>query len=385
MVFAHKLFAVIAALAMLLSGCAVTPAALVATTIPPSPVPETATSQPTLDLSTATPLPPTQTALPTETLTPEPTATSALPSVIAASNANALMQVGEVNVADPAELDWSADGQIVGASSRNGVVLYDLTGSKQTTNVPVPDSTTLLDFSIDAGLMGATQDQKTILLNDLSNGSTARTIEVGGPFITASFSPDGRSLAVSLANDIAIQIYDTATGQVIQSLTGFETAAPVYSGTYSADGKHIIWVARGTVQVENLDTSVSSPVFSHEDFVNAVALSPDGSVLATATAGTVNNDYAPFIQLWNTQSGESLGRLLTGQDPSNALSFSPDGKTLASGTGSQVILWDIASQKQINVLGAHTAGVSAVDFSPDGRSLASASSDGTLRIWQVGQ
>ncbi len=377
-------FTILAALTVLLSACAVAtpvsaPTVPSSTAIPPTSVPDTATPDP----STATPLPASPTPLSPETLTPAPTETSALPPVISSTNANFLQQVGEVNITDPNELEWSANGQEVGAAGRGELGLYRAAGLQPVSTDQVQSPSSLLDFSVNSNLMAVTSDQTTILLRDISNDSAVRTIDVSGMFTAANFSPDGSLLAVSLADQIAIRIYDTATGQAQRTLTGFETAAPVYSGRFSADGKHLIWVARGTVQVVNLETGVSSPVFSHEDFVNAEALSPDGSILATATAGTVDNAYAPFIQLWDAQSGQPLGKLLTGQDPSYALSFAPDGKTLASGTSSQVILWNVGSQEQIAVLGAHTAGVSAVAFSPDGRSLASAASDGTLRTWQV--
>ncbi len=383
MLHARTPLATLLALALLLSACTMaTPTAAPATAIPPAQSTMTAAPQ-TADLPTATAQAPSPTPNPPETLTPAATVAENMTPVISSSNASLLQQVEEVDVANPAGLDWSEDGQIVGVMNRDGLVLYDAANMQQVSTALAQNPVVLLDFSANTRLMAFTDDQMTITLRNLSSGSIVQTIDVGGMFMAANFSPDGSKLAVSLADEIAIRIYDTTTGQVQETLTGFETAAPVYSGRFSADGKHIIWIARATVQVVNLETGESSPYFSHEDFVSAEALSPDGSVLATAAAGTVDNEYAPFIQLWDVQTGQSLGRLLTGQDPSNALSFAPDGRTLASGTGSQVILWDASSQEQLAVLSAHTEGVSAVAFSPDGRSLASAASDGTLRIWQV--
>ncbi len=390
MLSAYKPFAILVALALTISACTMPALAGGTATIPPDPAatlppsdpPASATPLPTLD-PTATDLPPSTPLAPTETLTLTPTGTSAVPPVISSSNAPDLKQVGKVNVDHPAELEWTNDDQVIGAMNRDGLVLFDASGLNQVSAALVQNPAILLDFSVNAGLMAVTSDQKTIDLRDLTGGKADQTIDVGSMFMAASFSPDGAKLAVSLADEIAIRIYDTANGQALRTLTGFETAAPVYSGRFSADGTHMIWIARGTVQVVNLDTGVSSPTFSHEDFVNAEALSPDGSILATASAGMIGNDYAPFIQLWDVQSGQPLGRLLTGQDPSNALSFAPNGQILASGTGSQVILWDVAAQKQVDVLGGHTDGVSTIAFSPDGRSLASGASDGTVRIWQV--
>ncbi|MEG4584030.1 AAA-like domain-containing protein, partial [Microcoleus sp. MOSTC5] len=68
----------------------------------------------------------------------------------------------------------------------------------------------------------------------------------------------------------------------------------------------------------------------------------------------------------------------------NSVAFSPDGKTLASASSDHTIkLWNVQTQKPIATLTGHSNSVWSVAFSPDGLTLASASSDNTIKLWNV--
>ena len=76
---------------------------------------------------------------------------------------------------------------------------------------------------------------------------------------------------------------------------------------------------------------------------------------------------------------------LTGHtDDVNQAVWSPDGKLLATASADHVIhLWDTHTGSQLRILEGHARSVIDVTFSPDGRSLASASLDGTIILWDV--
>ena len=119
--------------------------------------------------------------------------------------------------------------------------------------------------------------------------------------------------------------------------------------------------------------------------MGGLELSPNGQILAAATAGTLDGEFMPFIQLWDPGSGQALGELKTGQQVPYSISFSPDGSLLAASTDAIILIWNVAEKEQIAALTNSSARINAVAFSPDGTTLASSSEDGKVVLWQIPQ
>jgi WD40 repeat protein len=119
-------------------------------------------------------------------------------------------------------------------------------------------------------------------------------------------------------------------------------------------------------------------IAAHTDQVYALALSPDGTRLASASRDG-------RVRLWSFPDGRPLATLLQGASPVGALAFAPDGRLLAAADGAGTIrLWTLPDGSPAGRLAGHTQWVTALAFSPDGRTLASASGDRTVRLWSVG-
>jgi len=111
----------------------------------------------------------------------------------------------------------------------------------------------------------------------------------------------------------------------------------------------------------------------HTGEVAAVAWSPDGTRLATASSDGV--------RLWDPTTGHQLATLTGHTDGVRAVAWSPDGTRLATaGDDRQVRLWDLTTGDHLTTLTGHTGGVRAVAWSPDGTRLATAG-DGEVRLW----
>jgi WD40 repeat protein len=113
----------------------------------------------------------------------------------------------------------------------------------------------------------------------------------------------------------------------------------------------------------------------HTGAVRAVAFSPDGLTLATAS-----DDFT--VRVWDLVTGTERLQLTGHAGAVFAVAFSPDGVTLASASEDHTVrLWDPVTGTERLQLTGHTGAVRAVAFSPDGVTLASASEDSTVRLW----
>jgi len=119
----------------------------------------------------------------------------------------------------------------------------------------------------------------------------------------------------------------------------------------------------------------------HSGRVDAVACSPDGRQLLTASEGTA--------RLWEVASGREI-RKFEGHSKKisavQSVAFSPDGRRVLLG-GGDAWLWDAATGKLIQRFEGHKGrffGIQSVAFSPDGRRVLTGSGDKTARLWDAG-
>lgn len=114
--------------------------------------------------------------------------------------------------------------------------------------------------------------------------------------------------------------------------------------------------------------------------VNALALSPDGKVLASAL-GTGKEPGT--IRLWDLSSDREIKKLQGHKNLIVALAFAGDGQTLVSaGQDSQTLIWDWGSGRVVRTLN-HAAPIDALALSADGSRLATAGDDRLTKVWEV--
>ncbi|AFY68324.1 WD40 repeat-containing protein [Thalassoporum mexicanum PCC 7367] len=295
---------------------------------------------------------------------------------------------------------FSPDGNMIAAASwnhgikiwqRNGKLLKGLVGHKQ----PVRN----LSFSANGQYLASVSEDQTLILWDLSLGSVIRIVQAHAASIHGvSFSPNNLQIATA-ASDGSVRIWQVA------DLIAGEASKEI---------------------IANIQPWRS--LVGHEDAVYGVSYSPDGRMLATASAdGTV--------KLWSAAGDRLLTLDLSGSQTQPTVvwrvEFSADGQKLAAGdSNGQVWIWELASlpannhsgsnwddsdeilaaapgentgtneldrtdqitqtansldhsiptAKLINTIAAHDGDVLGLRFSPDGRSIATSSTDTKVKI-----
>ncbi|CAG7852672.1 Ribosome assembly protein 4 {ECO:0000250/UniProtKB:P25382} AltName: Full=Notchless protein homolog 1 {ECO:0000250/UniProtKB:Q9VPR4}; AltName: Full=Ribosome biogenesis factor rsa4 {ECO:0000250/UniProtKB:Q9VPR4}, partial [Serendipita indica DSM 11827] len=139
---------------------------------------------------------------------------------------------------------------------------------------------------------------------------------------------------------------------------------------------NVLKVSQG---LEDMYPNLPRAIRGHSGAVNAVAVSPDGSIIASCSSDAT-------IRLWDTDTGQPLGVPLRGhQEWVKCIAFSPDGSIIASGSSDMTIrLWDADTGQPLGVpLQGHRGRVKTVTFSPEGSRIASGSSNGTILLWDA--
>jgi WD40 repeat protein/uncharacterized caspase-like protein len=189
------------------------------------------------------------------------------------------------------------------------------------------------------------------------------------PF-SISFSSDSNKLAFS-NNDKTIQLWNIADGSLLNTFKTNGTNAIALS----PDNK-LLASANDNNEIELWQEGRLFKTLAKQDAkIVALSFSRDGQILATA--GEDN-----LIKLWQVKDGNLIKTLTGHLDKVTSLTFSRDGQTLASGSADKTIkLWNLADGTLVKTLLGHPDEVKSLTFSDNGQTLFSASKASGVKVW----
>jgi len=225
----------------------------------------------------------------------------------------------------------------------------------------------------------------TLRLWDLNYGTTTRRfVGHSKDILSVAFSADNRQI-VSGSRDKTIKLWNTL-GECKYTIEDAH-ADWVSSVQFSPNAASPIIVSAGwdrVVKVWTLseDFKLRKSLPGHTGYINAVTVSPDGSLCASGGKdGTA--------MLWDLNEGKHLYSL-DADDIINSLTFSPNRYWLCAGTNSGVKIWDLESKEVVAHLtknfpefGAKSNSPSCLSlaWSHDGSTLFAGYSDNLIRVW----
>jgi RNA polymerase sigma factor (sigma-70 family) len=272
---------------------------------------------------------------------------------------------------------FAPDGRVLAVNEeRKGTRLWDLAASRETVLSSAGCGPTAPVFSPDSRLLAINLLDGEAELWDRASGQ--KHLAVQGQAVV--FAPDSRSLAMMGTDGGTFAVIDVETGS-----ERWHTRLGWGAGNkfaYSADGKTIVTAQGGVLRFFDAATGrerLGDPE-AHESGVSFVRYVKDGHTLQSAgDDGT--------IRLWDVASGRQT-QVLREAGPVHGVAISPDGTTLATAVQTPVegvSLWDLATGGKRPDWPEHGAiiGAEALAFSPDGGSLLVFDRDQVLRSFEI--
>ena len=234
-----------------------------------------------------------------------------------------------------------------------------------------------VEFSRDgASLITAGADGR-IGIWDATTGKIRATLHSAAEFNVARVSPDGSTIAAA-ESDGRLRLWDTSTYKSIDELA-VDGIANVNCLSWMSGGRRIVAAGNpGDMALEyNLPAGRHRTIpLGHAGEVNALALSPDESYLASASSdGTVRVHCLADPDV-------PVAVLRPGQGHVTCVAFSPEGSVLATaGVHHSVRIWNVDGWTPAATYQGHADRIGAVAFSPRDPVVAFCDGVGVVRQW----
>ena len=278
-------------------------------------------------------------------------------------------------------LVYSPDGRTLISSGESGAIrVWDAETGELVRLLPGhPERVRGLAMSPDGRLIASSSTDGSVNVWDYREGRLLHTFtnHVGKWVRAVAFSPDGRFL-VPAAYDGRLSIWDSASGKVVRTMPTLGRTGGVL---FTPDGRFIVTASREEtaplIQFFDVETGKVGLTLNHSNLLVDIAISRDGRWLASGRG-------EGLVRLWELPAGRLVRTI---QSPTKetveAVAISPNGRILAAAVGKVVYLWDRESGRLLYQLADPDEAVQTMVFRPDGEELATGGADAMIRQWRV--
>ncbi|KAF3191529.1 hypothetical protein TWF788_006126 [Orbilia oligospora] len=240
-------------------------------------------------------------------------------------------------------ISFSPDDKLIALAFKDTIRLLDgATGKFTGISQQYRSLITSILFSPDSTLIACALEDTTVNLWSIDNKAPVQKFEGHKTIVRLiAFSPDSKTIATAsgltepplISAAISIQLWETATGDSLRTLVGYNCRA--HAMAFSSSGKMLLLTSgNGIIQRWDAATGEVVPEIKRQNTTlsrsipSGVYFSPNAKIVASSSYASTMN--VGFIQLWdretllNTHTLEAYGR------PAVPTVFSPNGKTITA-------------------------------------------------------
>ena len=292
----------------------------------------------------------------------------------------------------------SGDGKFAaGLAGASKVELVPLASNASQAAANVPGTVHALAFHPNQDRLAVAHSTGLAVVHaETGDTLVARAVETG--VYTLGFSPDGSHLAVGKQTG-EIEIWKTETLEMETRLPRVVRDAHILRKVaFSPDGNSLAAITfrvGGDGDFFLWDTDSWKLRGSHPGnhaWLTDLAFSPDSSTIVVAEGNYYQPHDGAAVRFFNAASGRQLTRLSTPNSYCMAVAFSPDGETLATASEiGKLTFWDLSTHEERMTIGpprqtanqsnAYYSLVATLSYSPDGKMLFAGDVRGRVTTW----